>query len=232
MKRLNILYTYIIMSNPVYDLGIKYDTDKVTHHEYHTVYDFFLKSLYNNTGSILEVGIYSGKSLKMWKELFPNAFIYGMDIGRGYSGERFDVIKGDQSNITDLNRVKDTIQNNNVFFINDDGSHIPEHQLLTFNILFPALCEGGVYIIEDIETSYWTRGGLYGYQTRYGYKNPNSIIEIFKEVADSINTEFAGKRPNRVEHHESIGSITFSRNCIIITKKNQQTRPYRFSHFL
>jgi hypothetical protein len=220
------------MSNPMYDLGIKYDTDKVTHHEYHTIYDFFLNSLYNNKGSILEVGIDSGKSLKMWKELFPNAFIYGMDIGHAYSGERFDVIKGDQSNIADLNRVKDTIQNKNVFFINDDGSHIPEHQLLTFNTLFPSLCEGGVYIIEDIETSYWTRGGLYGYQTRYGYKNPSSIIEIFKEVADSVNTEFAGKRPNRVEHHESIGSITFSKNCIIITKKNQKTRPYRFSQFL
>jgi SAM-dependent methyltransferase len=118
------------------------------------------------------------------------------------------------------------------FFINDDGSHMPEHQILSFNTLFPSLCEGGVYIIEDIETSYWTRGGLYGYQTRYGYKHPNSIIEIFKEVADSVNTEFAGKHQNRVEHHESIGSITFSRNCIIITKKTQKTRKYRLSQCL
>jgi len=220
------------MSNPIYDLGIKYATDKVTHHEYHIMYDFFLQSLYNSKGSILEIGIDSGKSLKMWQELFPNAFIYGMDINKDYSGERFYVIKGDQSNIADLNRVKDTIQNTNIFFINDDGSHIPEHQLLTFNTLFPTLCEGGVYIIEDIETSYWTRGGLYGYPTRYGYKHNDSIVEIFKEVADSVNSEFAGKRQNRVEHHESIGSITFSRNCIIITKKTQKTRPYRFSNFL
>ena len=82
----------------------------------------------------------------MWQELFPNAFIYGMDISKGYSGERFHVIKGDQSNMADLNRVKDTIKNNNIFFINDDGSHIPQHQLLTFNTLFPTLCEG-VYIL-------------------------------------------------------------------------------------
>jgi hypothetical protein len=109
------------MSNPIYDLGIKYATDKVTHHEYHIMYDFFLQSLYNSKGSILEIGIDSGKSLKMWQELFPNAFIYGMDISKGYSGERFHVIKGDQSNMADLNRVKDTIKNNNIFFINDDG---------------------------------------------------------------------------------------------------------------
>jgi len=104
--------------------------------------------------------------------------------------------------------------------------------LLTFNTLFPALREGGVYIIEDIETSYWTKEGLYGYQTRYGYKHPDSIVEIFKEVADSINSEFAGTRPNRVLHHNMIGSMTFAKNCIIITKQTQIDRPYRFSRKL
>ena len=92
--------------------------------------------------------------------------------------------------------------------------------------------EGGVYIIEDVETSYWTKNGLYGYSTNYGYKHPNSIIEIFKEVADSVNSEFAGKKENRVMHHNMIGSITFSRNCIIIVKKTVVDRPYRFWHNL
>jgi hypothetical protein len=192
----------------------------------------FLHNTYTTYGSILEIGIDSGKSLKMWLELFPNAHIYGMDINMGYSGDRHTIMKGDQSNISDLNNVLNTIKNNKVFFINDDGSLIPEHQLLSFNTLFPALCEGGVYIIEDIETSYWTKEGLYGYQTRYGYKHPDSIVEIFKEVADSINSEFAGKRPNRVHHHNMIGSMTFAKNCIIITKQTQVDRPYRFSQKL
>jgi len=216
------------MENLIHTLGVKYNTDKITHHEYHGIYDFFLKSFYDKSGCILEVGIDSGKSLKMWLELFPNAFIYGMDINKQYSGERFSIIKGDQSKISDLKNVNNIIKNNNLFFINDDGSHIPEHQLLTFNTLFPYLSEGGVYIIEDIETSYWTKGDCYNYPTRYGYRHPNSIIEIFKEVADSVNSEFAGVRCNRVEHYNSIGSITFSRNCIIITKKTQINRPYRF----
>ena len=213
-------------TNKIHELGIKYGTDKITHHEYHKIYDFFLRSFYTKKGSMLEIGIESGSSLHMWLELFPNAYIYGMDIGKEYIGIRHNIIKGDQSNLDDLTRVKNTI--NDIFFINDDGSHVPEHQILTFNTLFPTLCEGGVYIIEDIEVSYWASGGLYGYPTRYGYKHPDSIVEIFKDVADSVNSEFAGKRSNRVHHHDKIASITFSRNCIIIVKNTQQDREYRF----
>jgi hypothetical protein len=218
-----------ISSNRLYELGIKYGTDKVFHHEYHDIYDFFLKQFYQSSGAILEIGIFEGNSLNMWLELFPNAHIYGIDIDKSYMGERYSIIKGDQSKLDDLNNVKSIIsQNKGIFFINDDGSHIPEHQLLTFNTLFPTLEEGGVYIIEDIETSYWTKNGLYGYETRYGYKHPNSIIEIFKEVADSVNSEFAGNHPNLVMHHNMISSITFSRNCIIIVKKTRPERSYRF----
>jgi len=43
-----------------------------------------------------------------------------------------------------------------VCFINDDGSHVPEHQLFSFDYLFhELLMPGGTYIIEDVETSYW-----------------------------------------------------------------------------
>ena len=236
IKRLT--YTNImedISNNKLYELGIKYNTDKVYHHEYHDIYDFFLKQFYNSSGAMVEIGIYNGDSLNMWLELFPNAYIYGMDIDidKSYMRERHSIIKGDQSKLDDLNNVKSIIsQNKEIFFINDDGSHIPEHQLLTFNVLFPTLEEGGVYIIEDIETSYWTKNGLCGYETRYGYKHPKSIIEIFKEVADSVNLEFAGNRPNRVMHHNMIGSITFSRNCIIIVKQTRPHRDYRYWYHL
>ena len=95
--------------------------------------------------------------------------------------------------------------------------------------MFPVLEEEGVYIIEDVETSFWTKGSVYGYETRYGYKHKDSILEIFKDVVDTVNQEFAGKRANRVMHHDSIGSVTFSRNCIIIIKKTKKMRGYRFA---
>ena len=216
----------------MYDVGLKYKTDKVTHHKYHEIYDLFLRDSYLKHGSMLEIGINSGKSLKMWLELFPNAYIYGMDINQCYEGERHIVFTGDQSKIEDLNIIKENIASENLFFINDDGSHLPEHQILTFNELFPLLCENGIYIIEDIETSYWTKNDVYSYPTRYGYKHPNSIIEIFKDVADIVNSEFCGYHENKVNHHDKIGSITFSKNCIIILKKTQEKRDYRFSYNL
>lgn len=218
------------MKNLFYIYGKKYRTDKVEHHEYHKIYNFFLKNYYSKDGCILEIGLLWGASLKMWIDLFPNAFIYGIDNGVQDSGERYKIFKTDQSKENELIKVKNELIGKGLFFINDDGSHIPEHQLLTFNVLFPLLEEGGIYIIEDVETSYWVRGGLYGYNTSYGYKHKNSIIEIFKDVADGVNSEFAGNRESKVQHLNSIGSITFSRNCIIIVKQTQEKRIYRFAN--
>ena len=98
-----------VSTNKLYELGIKYHTDKVFHHEYHDIYNFFLNQFYNSPGAMLEIGIQHGNSLNMWLELFPNAYIYGMDIDKEYSGERYSIIKGDQSNIDHLNNLNSGI---------------------------------------------------------------------------------------------------------------------------
>ena len=137
-----------------------------------------------------------------------------------------------------------------IFFIIDDGSHVPEHQVLSFDYLFQACLQpGGTYIIEDIETSYWAKNGLYGYETRYGYRHGQSCIEAFKELADDINSEFLTPAA-RDSHQERVGSrisaktraevssVTFGMNCIIITKKTPEEkelfdgRAYRYSRNL
>jgi hypothetical protein len=222
-------------NNLMLKYGQLYNTDKVTHHEYHKYYESVLKPYYNSHGSILEIGLGTGVSLPMWQNLFKNAHIYGVD--RDYENDRndrFTIYKGDQSNEEDLNRLANLLRDKNVFFINDDGSHIPEHQLLTFNTLFPMMVEGGIYIIEDIETSYWTKHNCYNYETRYGYKHPNSLIEIFKDAIDIVNREFINDKtcvPNKILHSEYIESVTFARNCIIIKKNYNVTRQYRYGSY-
>ena len=212
------------------------NTDKVTHHEYHKYYDYILKQFYNSHGSIVEIGIGTGVSLPMWISLFKNAHIYGVDIeSEDKTNERYTIFKADQSNIDDLNILKSSLIDKNVFFINDDGSHIPEHQLLSFNVLFPILVEGGIYIIEDIETSYWNKGECYNYKTNYGYKHSKSIVEIFKEAVDIMNREFIKEKTqlsDKILHYNYIDSVTFGRNCIIIKKGYNADREYRFKHFI
>lgn len=218
-------------SNKMFLLGTLYETDKITHHKYHEIYPTYIEKFYNTTGGIIEIGIEQNKSLNMWMELFPNMHIYGIDISVEHSSDKHTIFKADQSSNDDLGNVLSKISHP-IYFINDDGSHIPEHQLLTFNMLFPILEIGGVYIIEDVETSYWTKNGIYGYETRYGYKHPKSIVEIFKNVADCVNSEFAGEHENVVKHQKYIQSITFARNCIIIIKKDPDEREYRFKNNL
>jgi len=212
------------------------NTDKVTHHEYHKYYDYILKQFYNSQGSIVEIGIGTGVSLPMWFNMFKNAHIYGIDKDiEDKKNEQYTILKADQSNIDDLNKLKPLLIDKNIFFINDDGSHIPEHQLLSFNTLFPILVEGGIYIIEDIETSYWSKGECYGYKTNYGYKHPKSIVEIFKETLDIMNREFIIEKTqlsNKILHYNYIDSVTFGRNCIIIKKGYNANREYRFKNFL
>jgi len=222
------------------ELGMKYNTDKVTYHAYHEVYESYVKEFYESEGCMVEIGLQEGNSLNMWLEMFPKAYIYGMDLDKGYRGPRHFTLRGDQSQEKDVERLKDVIttsvKSKDLFLICDDGSHIPEHQLLTFNILFPLLRDGGIYIIEDIETSYWTKGNCYQYPTRYGLGHPNSIVEIFKKAVDpSVNSGFSGaSSDNNVKHLDYIRTITFGYNCILITKntKPRQKRPYPYPQFL
>jgi hypothetical protein len=110
-----------------------------------------------------------------------------------------------------------------------DGSHAPQHQLVSFVQLFPTLADGGLYIIEDVETSYWDRKGgaeLFGYKIEAGIGTRGSAVESFKQLPDVLNRQFLGdssysvfgaQHKQQVDHR--IASVAFSRNCIIVTKK-------------
>lgn len=214
--------------------GKMFNTDKIISHKYHNIYSQFIEKFENINGSMIEIGIEESYSLKMWLNLFKNIHIYGFDINIEKTGDRYDIFKGDQSNEEDLNKFTKIIDKP-VYFINDDGSHIPEHQLLTFNKLFPYLEEGGIYIIEDIETSYWSKGHIYNYDTTYGYKNSKSIIEIFKNVIDCVNSKFLlNKIETPIKHLDNIKMISFLYNCIIIEKKNkeEEVNKYNFHYNL
>lgn len=203
--------------NDFYDISNRNDTDKVSYHGYHFFYPKYFEQFRTNDFKMLEIGYGGGASVKTWIEYFPNADITVMDINVevNYS-DRCRVIKGDQSNISDLNKIIEKI--GSAKLILDDGSHNPIHQFETFNHLFKHLLEpGGVYIIEDIEVSYWNpESTLYGYKS--GYFN---LVDSFKKYQEMINSEFTG-----VKNLLDISTITFAQNCIIITKRTEEEKEY------
>lgn len=247
-------FTFGILENIFGDqlkkLGVKYQADKITHHNYHHSYVRFIQNFRKlNNSAMLEIGIDEGRSLGMWLEYFKKSFVYGIDIKYSKSGKRYKILKADQSDLDGLKLIVKNDIKHPIFLIVDDGSHIPEHQCISFDFLFSELLvPGGAYVIEDVEVSYWSKGTIYGYDAKYGYCNSTSIIEIFKNLIDDLNAEFLTNenkelQTRKMQNHfskitrEAISSINFSKNCIIITKKTREEmalekREYRFPQML
>jgi hypothetical protein len=218
-----------IQKNKMYDLGNKYNNDKVTYHRYDLIYPDFISHMCDKEIKMLEIGLGTnfddtGFSRNMWKEYFPKSQVFVMDIRNEFEDEIGKVIRGDQSNTDDLKKVSDIC--GELDFIIDDGSHHPEHQIKSFNFLFDKnLKDGGIYIIEDIECSYWNPNEtVYGYET--GHLN---IVDYFSKFLHELNSEFNDKNNTL-----NISRIVFAKNCIIIKKqieleKKLDKRYYRFT---
>jgi hypothetical protein len=217
-----------IQNNIMYDLGIKHQTDKIVHHRYDRIYPLFLDRLKNSPIKLFEVGCGSDyASFNMWKEYFPSGMIFSMDINEEIETDRGIVYKGDQTKEEDLNRMVEIIGKCDIII--DDGSHVPQHQIETFNYLFENMLEnGGIYIIEDIECNYWNpRNMIYDYQI-----GDYNIVDYFQSLPHKINSEFSN-----MKNHKSISSLTFFKNCIILTKMTsdeieENKQEYRFKNML
>jgi hypothetical protein len=108
----------------------------------------------------------------MWEEFFPRATIWGLDIDpkvRAFEGGRRRVRIGNQSDLAFLTSVLAEVDGGFDVVI-DDASHRMRDQLATFDALFPALTDHGVYVIEDT-------GGLSGCA---------QTVERMKELVDHV----------------------------------------------
>lgn len=147
---------------PLCVLGMKYGTDKVGWHNYTPVYYELLKD--RKVKRLLEIGVgfelvvvqnqgrsyRAGASLFMWEEFFPEAEIIGLDHDvRALVNEgRIKSILGDQSKLDAMEYFGSRYGEFDVVI--DDGSHDPNHQVISMIALLPALSENGIYIIEDV----------------------------------------------------------------------------------
>lgn len=163
-------------------IGKKYGTDKSSEvHNYCVKYEKYLPFERQEYLKVLEIGILNGESLKIWKEYFYNSYIIGIDINpecKKYEEDKVIVEIGSQ---VDQDFLKIISEKYGPFdMILDDGSHMNEHVIFSFEKLFPYLKSKGVYIMEDTCCSYWPPYGGNMLQS-------NTIIEYTKKLIDDVN---------------------------------------------
>jgi hypothetical protein len=209
-------------------LGEIYGTDKVGVHFYTPHYMTHLKRFRLKKINLLEIGVggyenplNGGNSLRMWKKYFPFGRIFSLDIydKSPHQENRIKIFKGSQVDKEFLNEVSDYI--GGIDIIIDDGSHINEHVIETFNVLFPKLTDGGIYIIEDSQTSYWEDFG----GDSKDLKNSKTIMNYFKSLTDSLNNqEFVIPNYRQSYYDKKIISMHFYHNLIFIYKGNNDEK--------
>jgi hypothetical protein len=124
---------------------------------YLPTYAELLAPLRGTAFNILEMGVWKGDSLKMWRDAFPEATVVGVDLGPPdlYLGPNVHVITGDQSDAQLLARIRAEHAPQGFSVIIDDAAHIGQLAARSLQALYADhLLPGGFYILEDWGTGY------------------------------------------------------------------------------
>jgi len=204
-------------SNDLNQLALMFKTDKWGSHWYTQHYQRYFARWRKRPLKILEIGVGGyqdisdgAQSLRMWKRFFPNSQIVGIDIydKSHFSEPRIDVHQCDQ---TDAGRLTEISARYGGFdIVIDDGSHLSEHVIQTFNILFPLLKTPGFYCIEDLQAAYWPT---------WGAVSGSTTMDMLRSLTDCVNqVERPCHEPNYLD--QNITEIAFFHNLCIIRKES------------
>lgn len=200
-------------------LACKYKTDKgpapEAHprgHNYTPIYNMYFEPIRLESLKVLEIGVggygnpdSGGESLRVWNDYFPSSEIVAIDIERKNMiiGDRVRIFQGSQVDREFLQAVID--QNGPFDIIIDDGSHLPDHHIISFDYLFHhGLKSGGIYVIEDLNTVYEPnmRGQL------------GSSIDYFKGLLDVLHMPNSNQKGFHVEaKYDGLEKLVDSIHC-------------------
>jgi len=151
-------------------------------YHYFEIYDRHFSKYRGKSINILEIGVFGGGSLQMWKTYFgKDAKIFGIDINPECKSLEEDNVKifiGSQEDKEFLKTVASEIGIIDILI--DDGGHTMKQQIITFESLYNHISENGTYLCEDLHTSYWPSYGG-------GLENKSSFIEYSKKMIDHLN---------------------------------------------
>ncbi len=206
---MNDLETYFRQEN-------KRFISKWTH--YFDVYDRHFSRFRNQEIVILEIGVSEGGSLHMWRNYFgEKAKIYGVDVNprcKELEENNVKIFIGSQSDRSFLKSLINQIPPIDILI--DDGGHTMNQQIITYNELFDHVKENGIYLCEDLHTSYWLGYGG-------GHKRRGTFIEFSKNFIDYLNANHSEQRSLRTNTFtNSVNSIHYYDSIIVIEKRKKE----------
>ena len=216
-----------------------YQTDKWGDHWYAAHYQRHFAPMRLRPVTLLEIGVgghtdvrSGGASLRMWKRYFQRGQIYGLDLydKSAFEEHRIKIFRGDQTDGDLLHQIVERI--GRIDIVIDDGSHVNEHVRASFDVLFPLLPDGAIYVIEDTQTSFWPEFG--GSEELYA---PGTSLALARELMTGLNhaevldesfkPSFTDLNVSAVHCYHNMIFIVKSRNDESSNK--QQALPERFS---
>jgi len=130
---------------------------------YLPLYEMLFTPIRMEAKKILEIGVQSGKSITLLRDFFENAQIHGWDIDpscrRNDNRISIDILNHDNKCdvISNLEKI-----GNDIDIIIDDGSHRMNSQQCLLAWCLKYVKSGGIYVTEDIGTSFHVMGKNYG----------------------------------------------------------------------
>jgi hypothetical protein len=221
---------------PLYAHFLRHDRhDLHKWHHYFEIYERFLSRFRERAQlRLLEIGVFRGGSLALWKEYFHrDARIVGVDIDTAcksfaHAERNIFVEIGDQS---DAEFLKDVARRYGPFdIVIDDGGHMTSQQIASFSALYPeALTDDGVYLVEDLHTNYWRSFR----DSRY------SFVDVAKDLVDRLHEPYFGHESElffRAGHENQLSALDVTRFCaetlaisffdsVIVFEKRRRTLP-------
>lgn len=143
------------MTQTLEQISKQYQSDKgATYHNYLEIYEKYFSKYRNSLENFLEIGLWKGESIRMWREYFTTGNLVGADILdlSNIQLPNTQIHVCDQSSRDDLENL--VLKTYNKFdIIIDDGGHMMHQQQITLATLFKYVKPGGVFVIEDLHTS-------------------------------------------------------------------------------
>lgn len=158
----------------------------------------FSERPYFQAKNIMEIGIWDGGSLVIWNELFMPSKLVGVDFRQDRCDSKYFeayIEKNDFSsriktywgtNQADRNVMLEIYAREfqePLDLIIDDASHFYEETRASFEILFPKLREGGLYIIEDWAWMHWQEFDEHPY-----FAGKTGLTQLVIELTEMIGS--------------------------------------------